>query len=78
MRLTPVLRRLPLIGTLLIGLALLWCTRPYGRGQCPRCGYLGDLSDCKHCGYRCCTGCYQKEQREAGYYRCPDCHQANP
>jgi hypothetical protein len=43
-----------------------------GRGQCPECGYQGDLSDCKHCGWRLCLRCWQ------AVTKCPNCERSNP
>ncbi len=46
-----------------------------GRGQCPQCGYAGDLHECKHCGWTACLACWQ---RMSQYNTCPSCEQANP
>ncbi len=45
-----------------------------GRGQCPQCGYLGDLHACKHCGWTACLSCWQAR----GKYTCPGCGQGSP
>ena len=59
-------------GALLTGVAFL--TRSAGRGQCPQCGYLGDLHACNHCGWTACLSCWQR----MGKYNCPGCGQGNP
>jgi hypothetical protein len=60
-------------GTLAATLAML--TISAGRGQCPQCGYQGELHDCKHCGWRACLTCWQQKSK---YNTCPNCERANP
>lgn len=48
-------------------------TEDRGRGQCPQCGYAGDLHACKHCGWTACLACWQ---RMSQYNTCPSCGQA--
>lgn len=59
-------------GALAVTAALLTYSR--GRGQCPQCGYAGDLHACKHCGWTACLSCWQ----QMGKYNCPGCGQGNP
>lgn len=49
-------------------------TRSAGRGQCPQCGYAGDLHECNHCGWIACLSCWQAR----GKYTCSGCGQGNP
>lgn len=59
-------------GALAVAATLLTYSR--GRGQCPQCGYAGDLHACKHCGWTACLSCWQAR----GKYTCPGCGQGNP
>jgi hypothetical protein len=46
-----------------------------GRGQCPQCGYMGDLHECKHCGWTACLSCWQ---RMSQHNTCPSCGRYGP
>ena len=63
------------VGAGLVTMAMMLLTRSVGRGQCPECGYRGDLHQCKHCRWVACLGCWQKMSQ---YNTCPKCGQSNP
>ncbi len=63
------------IGTGLLTIALTMLTRSVGSGQCPECGYRGELHECKHCGWVACLKCWQTLSK---YNTCPKCERANP
>lgn len=67
-------RFLTFMGTALFALILTMLTIKAGRGQCPECGYRGDLHKCKHCGWTACLACWQR----MGKYTCPECGRGNP
>ena len=63
------------LGTGVLAAVVAMLTIGAGRDQCPQCGYLGDLSDCKHCGWRACLSCWQQKSQ---YNTCPGCGRSNP
>ena len=74
MKLTTALR---IVSGVIVGgvlTAIAFATRSAGRGQCPQCGYAGDLHECNHCGWTACLSCWQR----MGKYTCPSCGQGSP
>jgi hypothetical protein len=63
-----------LTAALLTTVAASFLTYSRGRGQCPQCGYAGDLHACKHCGWTACLPCWQRMSQ----YTCPSCGRGSP
>jgi hypothetical protein len=70
-----LVRLLIFVGTGLSVIVLINLTVGVGRGQCPKCGYRGDLHKCKHCGWTACLSCWQRMSR---HNTCPNCERAHP
>ncbi len=70
-----VLKPLVILSAGALAVAAVSLTYSRGRGQCPQCGYLGDLSACKHCDWTACLACWQ---RMSQYNTCPGCGRSNP
>lgn len=60
-------------GAMAVAASMLTISR--GRGQCPQCGYMGDLHECKHCGWTACLSCWQ---RMSQHNTCPSCGRYGP
>ena len=74
MRVGRMIKLVAIVGVGALALAGTLFTIGRGRGQCPQCGYAGDLSECKHCGWTACLSCWQSR----GKYTCPNCGRGNP
>jgi hypothetical protein len=75
MRLRGLTRFAVAFGVSVWGVMTMFLTRSVGRGQCPECGYRGELHQCKHCDWAACLECWQ---RLSNYNTCPECGRANP
>lgn len=63
-------------GALMVAMSML--TREPRYGVCSKCGYNGNLSECKYCGHTLCLSCWQKAEREQGANICPSCGRYGP
>ncbi len=75
MTITQILKPVAIASALVALVAMALMTYDRGRGQCDQCGYLGDLHECKHCGWTACLSCWQ---RRSSYDTCPNCGRSNP
>jgi hypothetical protein len=63
-------------GTVLAAVSMM--THSSGYGRCQRCGYNGNLSKCKYCGYELCNERCWNDIMLHGDNTCPCCGRGNP
>jgi hypothetical protein len=75
MKVSQIVKPIAAIATGAVLIAFVLLTYSRGRGECPQCGYMGDLHECKHCGWTACLACWQ---RMSEHNTCPGCGRSSP